>query len=323
MLFSGVCACSTELPSADLETLSAGITALGGQWRASLTKEITHLFAVSPDSAKYAAAMHYRDETGIRVVLPHWFDDVVKLGVRGLGEEPYEWPDPGILRGVEGLDVAMGRERDREKDKSRDKDKENVPEVQSQKERVKRNMYATAHLFTQPMNRSSPPTEKDITLATSSSVALPTSKHPPHASASSNGNASILSALGVGVGGGADGGAGVQNHVWAGRKILLSRTLQLYRNRHEAVRVNVERAGGVVLRYEGDDEDDDVFEGGQKAGEDQGGLYEKLTKKEKMRRRREAELVEECDVLVTRWRFGRAYVQVCDFHIFSQFWRIY
>jgi mediator of DNA damage checkpoint protein 1 len=45
-LFSGVVACATDLPAVDLEVLSGGITALGGQWRTGLTKEVTHLFAI-------------------------------------------------------------------------------------------------------------------------------------------------------------------------------------------------------------------------------------------------------------------------------------
>ena len=37
---------------ADLEVLSAGITSLGGQWRAGLTRDVTHLFALRTGSDK-------------------------------------------------------------------------------------------------------------------------------------------------------------------------------------------------------------------------------------------------------------------------------
>ncbi|KAI0318294.1 hypothetical protein OF83DRAFT_1116811 [Amylostereum chailletii] len=108
MLFSGVVACSTELFHSDVEVLSAGISALGGQWREGLTREVTHLFAVSSDPAseKYLTAMHFKPTLGTKVVLPHWFDDTVRLGIRGLPTTAYEWPDPPVLKSgkrAEGL----------------------------------------------------------------------------------------------------------------------------------------------------------------------------------------------------------------------------
>lgn len=42
----------TQLSVADLEVLSAGITALGGQWRTGLTRDVTHLFALRTGSDK-------------------------------------------------------------------------------------------------------------------------------------------------------------------------------------------------------------------------------------------------------------------------------
>lgn len=78
--------------------LSAGITALGGQWRPGLTREVTHLFAVAPGSEKYETAMHYQKDTCVKVLAPHWFDDSVRLGTRGLATKPYEWPEPMVLQ---------------------------------------------------------------------------------------------------------------------------------------------------------------------------------------------------------------------------------
>ncbi|KAI9461073.1 hypothetical protein F5148DRAFT_1215805 [Russula earlei] len=97
MLFSGVVACATDLAPSDAEVLSAGVTALGGQWRAGLTRDVTHLFAVRPGTEKYQTALRYREETQIKVLVPHWFDDSVRLGIRGLSTSPYEWPEPAIL----------------------------------------------------------------------------------------------------------------------------------------------------------------------------------------------------------------------------------
>ncbi|KAI0246563.1 hypothetical protein BJV78DRAFT_1253485 [Lactifluus subvellereus] len=97
MLFSGVVACATDLVSSDTEVLIAGITALGGQWRAGLTRDVTHLFAVGPGSEKYRTALQHRKETQVKVLVPHWFDDSVRLGIRGLSTSAYEWPEPPIL----------------------------------------------------------------------------------------------------------------------------------------------------------------------------------------------------------------------------------
>jgi hypothetical protein len=88
----------TQLPAADEEVLSAGITGMGGQWRSGLTKDVTHLFATQSGSEKYLIAMDVKDQTQIKVLLPHWFDDVVKLGLANLDTAPYEWPEPRFLQ---------------------------------------------------------------------------------------------------------------------------------------------------------------------------------------------------------------------------------
>ncbi|OCH87294.1 hypothetical protein OBBRIDRAFT_837516 [Obba rivulosa] len=98
MLFSGITATATDLSSADMELLSAAITALGGQWRSALTRDVTHLFALAPGSAKYETAMHFKDETDMRVLVPHWFDDSVRLGIRALPTDEYEWPEPRVFK---------------------------------------------------------------------------------------------------------------------------------------------------------------------------------------------------------------------------------
>ncbi|KAJ7594325.1 hypothetical protein C8J56DRAFT_854426 [Mycena floridula] len=116
-LFSGVVATSTEMSSADSEILSAGIITLGGQWRAGLTKDVTHLFATSEGSDKYVTAMHYKEQTGIRVLLPHWFDDVVKLGMSALDTSPYEWPEPLYLTTPEAPGVISTQNTPRSKRK--------------------------------------------------------------------------------------------------------------------------------------------------------------------------------------------------------------
>ena len=103
-----------QLPPTDLEVLSAGIAALGGQWRTGLTRDVTHLFALSDRSAKYETAMHYKQHTGVHVVLPHWFDDAVRLGMGNLPTTEYEWPEPRLLNPM-GEKSGLGKKADKDK----------------------------------------------------------------------------------------------------------------------------------------------------------------------------------------------------------------
>ncbi|KAG2130893.1 hypothetical protein DEU56DRAFT_740363 [Suillus clintonianus] len=72
-------------------------------------------------------------------------------------------------------------------------------------------------------------------------------------------------------------------NVWAGRRLLLSRSLELGQGHREAVEANIQRAGGIVVKVKGTGTDEE-------AQEDE-----------------EATLVDECDVFVTRYRSGKAY----------------
>lgn len=180
----------------------------------------------------------------MKIILPHWFDDAVRLGMGGLSTDVYEWPDPDILRNP--LGVGGGQELSG----------------------AKKNMYATAALFTSPMHEPSSPALKDLQMA-------------------------------------AEAGSQREVGIWNGKRIVLSRTLQLFERRREAVEVGIKRAGGVVVRYDGDEEVDEGF------GVLGGTGSEELSKREKERRKNEADAVSDCDVLVTRWRDGAAYVVVC------------
>ncbi|KAJ3576641.1 hypothetical protein NP233_g274 [Leucocoprinus birnbaumii] len=233
MLFSGVVACAAELEPHDLEVLSAGISALGGQWRVALTNDVTHLFCITPSSPKYTLALAHREATNIKIVLPHWFDDSVKLGIRALSTEPYEWPDPPLLKDI-GVNVdKLGKDEDKEEERV--------------KEEMKRNMMGIAGQFT--------------TRAKSPRATLPE-------------NIGLLP---------------VKRGVLDNKRVLLSWTLSLYGSRREAVEAGVRRAGGVVLRYPGDG-DGDLANG-----------------KERRRDKKEARAIAECDILITRWRSGKAY----------------
>jgi hypothetical protein len=41
--------------------------------------------------------------TKVKVLLPHWFDDAVRLGIGALPTTEYEWPNPRILRVAQEL----------------------------------------------------------------------------------------------------------------------------------------------------------------------------------------------------------------------------
>jgi hypothetical protein len=64
----------------------------------SLTRDVTHLFAISPGSQKYETALHFQDITKVKIILPHWFDDAVRLGMGFLPTSEYEWPEPRLFR---------------------------------------------------------------------------------------------------------------------------------------------------------------------------------------------------------------------------------
>ncbi|KAJ4001562.1 hypothetical protein F5050DRAFT_1723266 [Lentinula boryana] len=97
-LFSGVVGCAADLCPSDIEVLSAGISSFGGHWRSGLTKDVTHLFTLGSDSQKYQNALNYKKDVPINLLLPHWFDDVLRLGMGNLDIAPYEWPDPLVLQ---------------------------------------------------------------------------------------------------------------------------------------------------------------------------------------------------------------------------------
>ena len=158
-------------------------------------------------------------------------------------------------------------------------------------DQIKRNMYATAAIFTPGMAQMTPPLQQNIDMVNAATA---------EQLGSSPVNGINQSALALHPGKG----------VWGGRRIILSRTLQLYRGRREAVQAGIECEGGVVLRFDSNDEEETPIELPPEKGKEAEGPKYKLHMNERRRRRNEANLVGDCDVLVTRWRFGRAYVSV-------------
>ncbi|KAI5800123.1 BRCT domain-containing protein [Geopyxis carbonaria] len=93
--FSGVMATVADLPVGDKEAICGGILAMGGQFSNHLTKFTTHLVTLNMDNDKCRQAVGKK--LNVKVVLPHWFDDCLKLGKR-IDEGPYTLPNPEIER---------------------------------------------------------------------------------------------------------------------------------------------------------------------------------------------------------------------------------
>lgn len=200
---------------------------------------------MSPSGPKYTTALHFQDQTRIKVLLPHWFDDAVRIGMAALDTSPYEWPEPVVLKGPP-TPVVGGEGVDKDKEKE-----EAIKKATRKVDAEKRALYKTASLWTpaDPLPMSAEPTSSTLSVAS------------PVAST---------------------------KNVWQGRLVLLSSTLELVGGRKEAVEIGITRAGGVVVRW-----DAEAKEGNKTKA-------------------READMVEQCDVFVTRFRTGKAYARVSE-----------
>ncbi|KAK4166465.1 BRCT-containing protein 1 [Cladorrhinum sp. PSN259] len=95
MIFADVILTCADIPSTDKEALCGAVMALGGMESKDLTKQTTHICALSMDHPKCKEATARKLKA--KVVLPHWLDDCFRLGKR-IDEKPYLLPDPEILR---------------------------------------------------------------------------------------------------------------------------------------------------------------------------------------------------------------------------------
>ncbi|KAF3000118.1 hypothetical protein E8E13_004120 [Curvularia kusanoi] len=94
LFMSDVIICCGNLPSGDKEAIQGGVLAMGGQFTEQLSKTVTHLISLDLDDNKCQVAISKR--LNLAIVLPHWFDDCLKVG-RRISERPYTLPDPDIL----------------------------------------------------------------------------------------------------------------------------------------------------------------------------------------------------------------------------------
>ncbi|KAK4190739.1 BRCT-containing protein 1 [Podospora australis] len=95
MIFSSVIITCADIPAMDKETICGAIMALGGMESKDLTRQTTHICALTLDHPKCKDALAKKMKA--KIVLPHWFDDCFRLGKR-IDEGPYLLPDPEILR---------------------------------------------------------------------------------------------------------------------------------------------------------------------------------------------------------------------------------
>ncbi|KAF7588147.1 hypothetical protein BBP40_006114 [Aspergillus hancockii] len=84
-----------DIPEGDKDAIIGGVMAKGGLYSPRITALVTHLVDLTTDSDK--ARLAIGKKLNVKIVLPHWFDDCLKLG-RRIDERPYTLPNPEILR---------------------------------------------------------------------------------------------------------------------------------------------------------------------------------------------------------------------------------
>lgn len=95
LIMSDVVACCVDLPDGDVDAIAGGIIAMGGLFTSRLTSQVTHLVTLTMDSEQ--AEMVEKKGLRVKIVLPHWFDDCLRVGKK-IDEHPYTLPNPEILR---------------------------------------------------------------------------------------------------------------------------------------------------------------------------------------------------------------------------------
>ncbi|KAK2760828.1 hypothetical protein FQN54_002067 [Arachnomyces sp. PD_36] len=98
-----------DIPEGDKEAIIGGVVAMGGLYSAKLASTVTHVVALTTDSDK--CKLIQERKLNVKMVLPHWFDDCLKLGKR-IDERPYTLPDPEILRLKPGTPVRTAENKD-------------------------------------------------------------------------------------------------------------------------------------------------------------------------------------------------------------------
>ncbi|GLA36930.1 hypothetical protein AnigIFM63309_003428 [Aspergillus niger] len=98
-----------DIPGGDKEAIIGGVLAKGGIYSPKVSQQVTHLVDLTAESDK--ARLIAAKKLNIKIVLPHWFDDCLKLG-RRIDERPYTLPDPEILRAAPDAPIRSSENRD-------------------------------------------------------------------------------------------------------------------------------------------------------------------------------------------------------------------
>ncbi|KAL8766346.1 MAG: hypothetical protein Q9209_006873 [Squamulea sp. 1 TL-2023] len=94
LFFSGLVVCCADIPEGDKDAIMGGVLATGGLYSSSVTKQVTHIVALTMDHDKCQTVL--KKDLKCKIVLPHWFDDCLRIGKR-LNEDPYMLPNPEIM----------------------------------------------------------------------------------------------------------------------------------------------------------------------------------------------------------------------------------
>ncbi|KAK3669514.1 regulator of Ty1 Transposition [Recurvomyces mirabilis] len=93
--FQDVVLTCADLPEGDKDAIIAGVMALGGLYSGTLNKLTTHIVTLDYDHPKCQLAL--KTKANCKSVLPHWFDDCLRLGKK-INERPYVFPNPPYLQ---------------------------------------------------------------------------------------------------------------------------------------------------------------------------------------------------------------------------------
>ncbi|CAG8235658.1 unnamed protein product [Penicillium salamii] len=98
-----------DIPGGDKDAIIGGVIAKGGLYSPRVSQMVTHLVDLAADSDK--AQIVQLKKLKVKIVLPHWFDDCLKLG-RRIDERPYLLPDPEILREGPETPIRLRQNKD-------------------------------------------------------------------------------------------------------------------------------------------------------------------------------------------------------------------
>ncbi|KAL3420766.1 BRCA1 C terminus domain-containing protein [Phlyctema vagabunda] len=95
LFFRGVQLSCADIPTGDKDAIIGAVLAMGGLESSAITRLTTHVCALSMDHPKCVQVAEKKLKC--KIVLPHWFDDCLKLG-KMIDSKPYELPDPEIFQ---------------------------------------------------------------------------------------------------------------------------------------------------------------------------------------------------------------------------------